>query len=220
MKVILVANSKGGCGKSMLSSHLAWAAAQQDLRVLAVDTDTQSALFRRLMGDAPSSAGQQESYDCHGTVVYSPDNVELDEDKYDVVIIDSKGKDQINELLRDVELDLVVMPVNGTDALREASVTTGEIRKVSKTVNIVLVLNQLSIGGSSADEMRQLKKQKLPKRVSVLEYEIGTSRSIWTSEEICEPAWRQVYTDKQSTILQVACWRLLEQVGVLEMVDE
>ena len=49
MKVIVVANQKGGSAKTTLSAHLAWAAAEAKKRVLLIDLDPQAnlgALFK------------------------------------------------------------------------------------------------------------------------------------------------------------------------------
>ena len=41
MKVLTVANQKGGVGKSTLCCHIAWAAQDEGKRVLVVDMDGQ-----------------------------------------------------------------------------------------------------------------------------------------------------------------------------------
>jgi len=47
---VAIANFKGGAGKTTLAHHLAAAAAEAGQRVLAVDTDPQGDLYRRLAG--------------------------------------------------------------------------------------------------------------------------------------------------------------------------
>ena len=57
MKTIVVAIQKGGEGKSMLSSHLAWLAAEQGRNTVAVDLDGQGTLTRNLFaGDVDRDA--------------------------------------------------------------------------------------------------------------------------------------------------------------------
>ena len=48
MKTIVCAIQKGGQGKSMLCTHLAFLAAEQGRRVLAVDLDSQGTFSRNL----------------------------------------------------------------------------------------------------------------------------------------------------------------------------
>jgi chromosome partitioning protein len=58
MKTLVVANQKGGVGKSAIATHLAFLSAEQGHRVLAVDIDSQGTMSRNLCGDAELPAGQ------------------------------------------------------------------------------------------------------------------------------------------------------------------
>lgn len=49
MKAITVASQKGGVGKTTLAAHVAWAAADEGMRVLAIDLDTQGNLSQTLL---------------------------------------------------------------------------------------------------------------------------------------------------------------------------
>lgn len=61
MKTIVCAIQKGGQGKSMLSTHLAFLAAEQGLKVLAIDLDGQGTLSRNLFGAELDRIGRDAS---------------------------------------------------------------------------------------------------------------------------------------------------------------
>lgn len=50
MKILVVANRKGGVGKTLLTTHAAWWFAERNLRVLVIDLDTQANTTRTLDG--------------------------------------------------------------------------------------------------------------------------------------------------------------------------
>ncbi|MBA2659191.1 MAG: ParA family protein [Nitrosospira sp.] len=62
MKILSVANQKGGVGKSTLTVHLAYAALESNLRVLLVDMDKQGSLtltFAPAEGEVPTLAASK-----------------------------------------------------------------------------------------------------------------------------------------------------------------
>lgn len=79
MKTVTVANQKGGVGKSTLSVHLAWHAAEHGQRVLLVDLDGQANTTRTFAPNVPlgvSAAGLfAERFD--GEPLRTIDNVDL-----------------------------------------------------------------------------------------------------------------------------------------------
>lgn len=56
MKILVVANRKGGVGKTLLTTHAAWWFAERNLRVLVIDLDTQANTSRTL--DATIEVGE------------------------------------------------------------------------------------------------------------------------------------------------------------------
>lgn len=61
MKTLVVANQKGGVGKSAIATHLAFLGAELGHRVLAVDVDSQGTMSRNLCGemDLPAAHAAQ-----------------------------------------------------------------------------------------------------------------------------------------------------------------
>ncbi|MDX1670097.1 MAG: ParA family protein [Limnobacter sp.] len=110
MKVILVSSRKGGCGKSTISANLACYFSNRGLKVALMDLDPQQTLkfwrservaeFPILIDCAPDDWLIQSS--------------ELEEDHFDLLVIDSPPLDKkwIKNLMRQVEL--VVIPTRAS----------------------------------------------------------------------------------------------------------
>lgn len=223
--IILVANEKGGVGKTMIASHIAWLADELGLRVLAIDTDTQTAMYRRLSGKEPSRdhvstrwGNQRKDKESSSMVWYVPASYDAAKlERFDLAVIDTKGSDK---LASGPVPDLVIVPINGEDALRETNNTIANVRQRSKTVPIYLMLNRISIGGSSAKAIRLQKQTKLPPNVEWLDDEIGDSRGVWVSEQTCAPCWSLPHVDKQAQRLKDTLDNILVRVGVLEECED
>ena len=61
MKILAVANQKGGVGKSTLTVHLAYAALEAGQRVLLVDMDRQGSLSLTFTASAGAASGMKAS---------------------------------------------------------------------------------------------------------------------------------------------------------------
>lgn len=75
MSVIVVANSKGGVGKSTLASNLAGYLARQGRRVMLGDTDVQQS-SRQWLAQRPEGLPPIESWEADGERLRSPKGVE------------------------------------------------------------------------------------------------------------------------------------------------
>lgn len=75
MSVIVVANSKGGVGKSTLASNLAGYLARQGRRVMLGDTDVQQS-SRQWLAQRPEGLPLIESWEAEGERLRSPKGVE------------------------------------------------------------------------------------------------------------------------------------------------
>ena len=101
---ILVANSKGGCGKTTISTNLATAFANAGLRTALADVDRQRSCLAWLKL-RPKDAAPIKGLDWHKDVSKVPDNIER-------LVIDT-GAGLRSERVKDVlkKADLIIMPV-------------------------------------------------------------------------------------------------------------
>src|SRR3569623_1293071 len=87
MKVIAIANRKGGCGKTATAVNLAACLGQQGRRVLLIDTDIESHAALRLGVAAASQPGMYEVF--NGAAVLAQAVISAAADEYDYVIFDT-----------------------------------------------------------------------------------------------------------------------------------
>lgn len=129
MKVISLANQKGGCGKSTIAINLALNLALQKKRVILFDTDPQKSSYETLQ--------VVEDKLCKVVAVYSDIYQALEEydSYYDYAIIDTPPHDNEIVTVSVVCSDLVIIPVQDSPLdIRSTKVTVDLIRK-AKTLN-------------------------------------------------------------------------------------
>lgn len=122
MKILAVANQKGGVGKSTLTVHLAYAAVEAGLRVLLVDMDKQASLsltfpappdaipglFASSLYDAAPNAGQPQQVSERLAIIRA-DNALLSIDKAENQVIRRPGQ-ALRKFSKDFDLCLIDTP--------------------------------------------------------------------------------------------------------------
>ncbi|HRQ71301.1 MAG TPA: AAA family ATPase [bacterium] len=107
MKVITVANQKGGCGKTTIATNLACYFAVKGKKTILVDADTQGSAMN-FRGDRPDSRPQFQAVQNTAATIYK-DIAAFEH--HDYVIIDAGGRDSKAFRSAMFAADLVVFPV-------------------------------------------------------------------------------------------------------------
>jgi chromosome partitioning protein len=124
VRVIVVANEKGGSGKSTVAIHIAVALLKRNLRVASIDLDTRQRSFTRYIENREAWSARI------GRALETPDHLRLDETDegtaargladvihglektHDYVVIDTPGHDSPLMRLAHSMADILVTPVN------------------------------------------------------------------------------------------------------------
>jgi len=143
MRVIVVANQKGGVGKSTLSCNLAVAAAMDGKKVLIIDSDPQ--------GSSVQWRAQRELENVSVAAITSKTIVKeiTNFDNFDLVFVDAGGRD--NALFRAAVLTaahgILVIPVlaSGVDvwATEDSFNILAEARSIGAEIPAYAVFNQV-----------------------------------------------------------------------------
>lgn len=156
-KVIVVAQQKGGSGKTTLAVNLAIALVQQGLRVAMVDSDPQGSLGRWFMArlERDGAADVEFATASAWGVAYECRKLRA---SHDVVIVDTppKADSDLRPALR--EADLVLVPVMASQM--DLWATDGVLDLVAReSGRALIILNRMATGTRLADQIAAAAEQ-------------------------------------------------------------
>jgi len=176
-KVITIANSKGGAGKTTVATNLAVEFAQDKNRVLLVDADEQrsSMGFRRM----------REAQDIQAMSITEPTiDVDLPAFDFDIIIVDVGGTD--TDVFRSAILaaDLVLIPTQPSQYdiwAAKTTIETLDLCRCRKDIIGRIVLNRVTpnsnISGDAAEALEHF-KNKAPLTESRLASRVAFGESV------------------------------------------
>ncbi len=160
MKIITLANQKGGCGKSTIVLNLAIEFALQKYRVIVFDTDPQGSCYET----AKIRDDQGKTAQIKVAAIYENlyQAIEEYDNDYDFAIIDTPPHDNEVVTVATACSDLILIPVQDSPLDIRSTKTTvnliNEARKLNPDIESYFLLSRIQTNSVMARELAQVLK--------------------------------------------------------------
>jgi hypothetical protein len=208
MRTLTFANFKGGSGKSTLGHAVACRADDLGYLVVALDTDPQGDLYRRLTNSLIRADERPPYRFGRGSAaLYAPQAPPPINADVDLLIVDTRGQHDTPG-----PFDAIVVPVDGVDAVLNMNYTIG--RALQEGVQrIIIVKNGTSEGGPSFKRtFEKLHESVSDHRISVCPIEIPRCDPIKRSSLTNRPAWMDAPRSAGGRAILSVCDFILEDL--------
>lgn len=215
MKIVTVANVKGGTGKTTIALNLVVAAMRDDLKTLLVNSDVQLSATDIVRVRAEKNI----SPPIHATDMPT-DRLHVDlkkkYDGYDMAVIDAGGRDSRSFRSAIVAADVLIIPIlpsgvdywASIDTIRIAREVQAEKLKIAKEpIAIFCLLNQqVRYSVMAAEILESLEKIDAPMLKTILYFRQAYRRSTSDGRSVLEWTDRQAAREIESLWEEVCVW--------------
>jgi chromosome partitioning protein len=202
MKVLTIANRKGGAGKSTCAAHISIEAIKHNLKTIVIDMDPQKTL---------ESWWKKREEEFPVMIDATSDSLlkiieKLSSEHFDLCIIDTPGDASLNAIVSIKAADLVIIP---------SKPTAPDLTAIGRTISIVeenkkpfvFIITQITIRTKSAIQAASVLSQfgslapaSISNRISYANA-MGTGSSATLSDKTAEEEIGKVWTFIKSLIL-------------------
>jgi cellulose biosynthesis protein BcsQ len=208
-KTIGVYNNKGGVGKTMTTSHLAWYAEYQEIKTIAVCIDNQGDLYRILTrGDGTMKEGTFHERSPFLSVVFSPKKVPKFTN-VDLVLVDCSPA---IEVALSFSPSLWLVPIHGRLAFENMHNVLGELE--ASASEVLILKNMAGRGGKRMDHELSKAIAAIPK-AKVCDVVVPEADAITRTTDFFKPVWEVPYGSgtNAAAVIESMCRSVLTAAG-------